>query len=55
MPNIVREHSEYEYQVPEAQLKALLDIAFKKDCDIQSLFLAALDEYIQREDQRCSK
>lgn len=55
MPNLTRERSDYEYQVPAAQLSALLDIALKKDCDIQSLLLTALDEYIQREEQKCFK
>jgi hypothetical protein len=53
MPNINRERSDYEYQLPPHQLTALLDIAFRKDCSLQTLILRALDEYIHREEQAC--
>jgi hypothetical protein len=55
MPNTTRESSNYEYQVPRGQLDALLDIAMKKDRDIQALIWDALDEYIQREDRTWKK
>jgi hypothetical protein len=55
MPNIERKSSNYEYDVPAAQLAALLDIAMKKDRDIQALIWDALDEYIQREDATWKK
>jgi predicted transcriptional regulator len=55
MPNIERKRSNYEYQVPPGQLDALLDIAMKKDRDIQTLIWDALDEYIQREEQTWQK
>jgi hypothetical protein len=51
MPNIERQRSDYEYQVPPHQLKVLFEIAFRKDCSLQTLIWQALDEYIQREDQ----
>jgi hypothetical protein len=50
MPNIDRKRSNYEYQLPQQQLKALLEIAFRKDCSLHMLILRALDEYIQREE-----
>jgi hypothetical protein len=55
MPNIERKSSNFEYQVPPGQLAALLDIAMKKDCDIQALIWDALDDYIQREEQTWQK
>ena len=55
MPNTTRKSSNYEYQVPPGQLAALLDIAMKKDRDIQALIWDALDEYIQREEQTWQK
>jgi hypothetical protein len=53
MNNTERECSNYEYevQVPLHRLDALLEIAFKKDRDIDLLIWDALDEYIQREQQ----
>jgi hypothetical protein len=50
MPNIHRTRSDYEYQLPPHQLTALLAIAFRKDCSLQTVILRALDEYIQREE-----
>jgi hypothetical protein len=55
MSNSIRESSNYEYQVPSAQLAALLDLALKQDRDLQTLIWEALDEYIQREDQTWTK
>ena len=55
MPNTDRKRSNYEYQVPPGQLGALLDIAAKKERDIQALIWDALDDYIQREEKTWTK
>jgi hypothetical protein len=55
MPNIDRKSSNYEYEVPQRQLDALLEIALKKDREIHLLIWDALDEYIQREDPAWKK
>jgi hypothetical protein len=55
MPNIERERSCFEYQVPSGQLDALRDIAARKGLDLGLMIWDAIDEYIQREKQTWKK
>lgn len=51
MPNENNERSEYEFQIEDEQLEALLKLAYKKDQDLNSMIAEALDQYIEREDK----
>jgi hypothetical protein len=53
MSNTQRERSEYEFQLSDHQLEALLDIAAKQDRPLEEVILRALDQYIIREKEAC--
>ena len=51
VPNENNERSEYEFQIEDEQLEALLKLAYKRDQDLNSMIAEALDQYIEREDK----
>jgi predicted transcriptional regulator len=50
MPNENNERSEYEFQVQDEQLEALLKLAYEKDQTLEEMIAEALDQYIEREE-----
>jgi predicted transcriptional regulator len=51
MPNENNERSEYQFQVSDEQLEALLKLAYEKDQTLEEMIAEALDQYIEREDK----
>ena len=51
MPNENNERSEYEFQIEDEQLEALLKLAYQKDKTIEAMIAEALNQYIEKEDK----
>jgi predicted transcriptional regulator len=51
MPNENNERSEYEFQIQDEQLEALLKLAYEKDQTLEEIIAEALDQYIGREEK----
>ena len=51
MPNENNERNEYEFQIEDEQLEALLKLAYQKDQTLETMIAEALDQYIEREEK----